>query len=534
MPNHAVTAPDFSWLAELIRRLRPDLCRLFSTRNRISLPFLQWIVTNGKSEYASIAENDDLRDILNCRIPGLEITPLQGLVYLQRKDVRQAYPLQTQRENFVQWFYRHGVGEHRLWPYLSHHDWDCYAAVLPEEAAAHRSNKASAQNAPSTFASRPFGANLIGYAYGQLGIGEDVRMTARALQAAEVLCCILNFPPGADIPQNDFSLRHLVKEEGDYAINIFCMTALETARYFAEKGHSQFKGRYNIGYWPWELAQWPTAWRDLTGLVDEVWVSTRHIYDALAPWSPVPVQIMPLAVDLGEVGPQTRADFGLPEKAYLFCFSFDLNSSIHRKNPEACLKAFQKAFPVEQAASDLPVGLVVKTHAPKNRHDAWERLKHAAASDPRIHIIEETLPRPDLLALYRCCDCYLSLHRAEGFGRGIAEALLLGLHVIATGYSGNVDYCRDIPQADLVGYEMVPVGKGEYPFGTGQQWAEVDVDEAAGAMRLAAESDRATGDRGKKRSGWSFELDAMAKQYEQRLRRVYSQCASPSVTYGRS
>ena len=128
------------------------------------------------------------------------------------------------------------------------------------------------------------------------------------------------------------------------------------------------------------------------------------------------------------------------------------------------------------------VGLVIKAHKPKRRHIAWEKLKRLATRDGRIHIIETTLSRPDLLALYQCCDSFLSLHRAEGFGRGIAEAMQLGLHVITTGYSGNLDFCYP-PFVDLVNYKLVKVKRGQYPFASHQVWAEVNVQHAAELMR---------------------------------------------------
>jgi hypothetical protein len=202
--------------------------------------------------------------------------------------------------------------------------------------------------------------------------------------------------------------------------------------------------------------------------------------------SDVPVYIMPMAVELGEISAlgtrdQTRAHFRLPQNATLFCFSFDLNSSIHRKNPQACVDAFINAFPMTSFNNDQ-VGLVIKVHKPKRRHIAWEKLKQLAARDGRIHIIEVTLSRPDLLALYQCCDSFLSLHRAEGFGRGIAEAMQLGLHVITTGYSGNLDFCHPT-YVDLVNYKLVKVKKEQYPFAKHQVWAEVSVQHAAELMR---------------------------------------------------
>lgn len=473
--NEMPSLQDFQWLVSTIRKLRPDLCKLFQSKKGVSLEFARWLVSSGTKEYQSLKENRGIQHILSQPIHGLGLTPLQALIYLDRKDVQEAYPLALRRSDFLQWFYRHGIDEHELHPWLTESDRVRYTAIHPKKSY----TKPEVENTEEV---RPFGVNLIGYAYGQLGIGEDMRMTAKALKAAEIPFVMLNFPPGKDIPQNDRSMEAYVQENGPYNVNIFCMTALETARYYAEHGEKQFRGRYNIGYWPWELGKWPEEWRDLVNLVDEVWVSSRHTYDALAPVSPVPVLIMPLAVEIDEVSSLTRKDFSLPEDAYLFCFSFDLNSSIYRKNPQACLRAFQRAFPTGEE-TPRRVGLVIKTHRPVVSVPQWENLKQVAASDMRIHIIEQTLSRPDVLALYGCCNCFMSLHRAEGFGRGIAEALLLGLHVITTGYSGNMDFCRDNFQVDMIGYHLVPVHELEYPFGKGQFWAEIEEDDVIGCMR---------------------------------------------------
>ena len=140
----------------------------------------------------------------------------------------------------------------------------------------------------------------------------------------------------------------------------------------------------------------------------------------------------------------------------------------------------------------------------------------SARRDARIHIIERTLPRAELLALYKACDCFLSLHRAEGFGRGIVEALQLGMHVIATGYSGNVDFCR-APYADLVRYRLVKVKKGQYPYSEAQVWAEADVDHAAELMRNTVTQNRkraATTD-------WrEFSAAVVGRRYRRRLKAI--------------
>jgi glycosyltransferase involved in cell wall biosynthesis len=486
-PNHSSVD-----IKLLILELRPDLCQRFG----FDLPenyeaYSGWLLTSGIKEYAALEEAPAL--LAEFQAPGSGpnglLKKLQYMVWKARPDVQQAFPLPEKTVEFLTWFYTHGLEEHGFWSFLSSAEQACVLQLPEPWFSRIRSALPAMLKEPERrlpFNNRPFGVNLIGYAYGQLGIGEDARMAARALLAAEVPVTMLNFPPGADIPQNDRSMASHVSEQGPFAFNIFCMTALENGRYYAERGGHQFNDRYNIGYWPWELSRWPKQWESMVDLVDEVWVSTQHTFDALTPVCDKPVLLMPMAVELGSLSEfssrkKAREYFGLPVKARLFCFSFDLNSSFHRKNPQACVDAFLQAFPSDDFAADK-VGLVIKAHRPAKRHPAWEKLKALAAKDARIHIVERTLPRPDLLALYQACDCFVSLHRAEGFGRGIAESLQLGMHVITTGYSGNVDFCRN-PYTDLVRYRLIKVKKGQYPYGEGQVWAEVDVAHAAELMR---------------------------------------------------
>lgn len=371
----------------------------------------------------------------------------------------------------------------------------------------------------------PFGVNLVGYAFGELGIGEDVRMAARALLTTDVPMTLLNFKPGNDIPQNDRSMAAYVSDGGPYGINMFCMTAEENARHLITAGQGLYAGHYNIGYWPWELSQWPKDWALMLDLVDEVWVSTWHTYEALADVCPKPLMHMPMAVELAEVKAfkdkaSARRHFKLPSNATLFCFSFDLNSSIHRKNPQGCVDAFLRAFP-KGKTNKAGVGLVIKCHQPKQKNADWDKLKRLAAKDARIHIVEGTLPKPELLALYKACDCFLSLHRAEGFGRGIAETLQLGLHVITTGYSGNVDFCQP-PTADLVDYQLIPVEDGQYRFGEGQVWAEPNVAHAAALMRRFYEQHRdALQNSTPVKTDWpGFSARVVGERYRQRLEAI--------------
>lgn len=357
-----------------------------------------------------------------------------------------------------------------------------------------------------------FGVNLIGYARGELGIGEDIRQVAVALQAQGIPVCILNFQPGSNISQADRSADSLIVTEPRYGINIFCMTGIETTRYVCEKGLSALDGRYNIGLWPWELPDWPESCRHAYACVDEIWGISEYTARAHRHAAPRPVMPMSLPVELGAVGEQTRSDFGLPENPFLFYFAFDINSNAARKNPEGLIEAFQKAFPTENQDQ---VGLVLKISHPETSCKLWAKIRKIAKRDKRIRVVEKTLRRPELLALFKACDCLVSLHRAEGFGRCIAEALLLDKQVIATGFSGNLDFCHE-PRVALVRHGMSALTAKDYMWGEGQSWAEPDLDHAAELMQSIWKNPRETRHR-----DFDFSPSTVGRRYSARLEEIW-------------
>lgn len=453
-----------SHLMQLLLHSRTDLDFDLSTPDgRTQL--LSWYLLNGRTEHGyddvPLQEWQILYLLADAATPGLN--HFQELVYLARPDVRDAFPLPAALTGYRTWFQQFLTVETRLIDALQ------IIATAPTPALR--------AGAPA------FGVNVIGYAFAQLGIGEDARMAAGALQSCGVPVTMLDFPTGDTVRQDDRSMAALVASDAPYATNMVCLSAPEHARYFVEHGAAIFDSHHTIGYWPWELAHWPDEWRHLMSLADEIWASSRHTYLALAPAAPVPVHLMPMAVAPLTASARGRASFGLPKNVFLFLFAFDLNSSARRKNPLACLQAFLHAFPA--GAEGPSVGLVIKTHAPAQANADWEALKTLQRSDPRIGLIEETLSKADLLALYAACDCFVSLHRAEGFGRCIAEAMLLERCVITTAYSGNLDFCH-ADNALLVQHKMRALKPDDYPGGAGQQWAEPDVLDAARQMRRVA------------------------------------------------
>lgn len=323
------------------------------------------------------------------------------------------------------------------------------------------------------------GVNLIGHARSEFGVGEDVREAARALTAAGIPFAVMDIPPGSAIGQGDRLLEQQLGDQLPFSTSLLCMTAMETARLHAERGDPIFQGRRTVGFWPWELPQWPEGWRHCFDLVDEVWASSRFTYGAYRAVGGRKVRHMPMTVTVAGAADDIRFRLGIQGGIFLFVCAFDGLSGMSRKNPLATVAAFREAFP----AGDEPVALVVKgMRAAAGGEEAYRQLEQACRQDPRIRLIDGTLTRSDMLGLLQAADCFVSLHRAEGFGRCIAEAMYLGKPVIVTGYSGNMDFT--LPgTAALVDHDCRPVEAGEYPYADGMIWAEPDIAHAAWHMR---------------------------------------------------
>ncbi len=350
--------------------------------------------------------------------------------------------------------------------------------------------------APSPAANeRPFGVNLYGFAFGELGIGEDLRMAVDVCDAAGIPYRVVNIDAGQNLRQADDRLAEqvgLADQQAPYAINVFCMPGFDTvARVWLKLGAKVFEGHYNIGWWPWELPVWPRAWAEAFDLVDEVWAGSDFARQMYLRSTTKPVRLMPLPVDVRRGVIRDRSYFGLPERKFLFLFVFDFNSWLARKNPHAVVHAFAAAF----SPHDHYAQLVLKVMNAREDDPRWQEFRALCDRNPRIRLMTETLDRPDVLALIRACNAYVSLHRAEGFGRTLAEAMLYGKPVVATAYSGNVDFMPE-GLSFPVAFEPIALQPGDYAFvepQDGATWAEPSLESAAEMLRRAR---RSTADKG--------------------------------------
>jgi len=322
------------------------------------------------------------------------------------------------------------------------------------------------------------GVNIHGFLRGQFGLAQSARMYARALIKAGVPVALNNLDLQISHGQEDRSLDDWIGNEAPHPVSIIFVNPDFFAPALEQIGQERLRGRYLIACWFWELDQIPDDWIPAIGQVDEILVATKFIEDAFRQVTDKPILKVPLPLppQLEDRVPcrMQRADFGLEEGVFVFLCSFDFNSWIERKNPSAVIGAFCRAFP----AGRKDVRILIKS---SNGFRHIEKLKHLlllASSDPRVIIRDDVLDDHHVMALQQCCDAYVSLHRAEGFGLGLAESMAAGKPAIATRWSGNLEFMHD-DNSCLVDCSMVEVGKDDYPIAPGQFWAEPCIDQAA-------------------------------------------------------
>jgi glycosyltransferase involved in cell wall biosynthesis len=325
--------------------------------------------------------------------------------------------------------------------------------------------------------STPEGVNLVGYLTAELGIGEVARSLIQVLKTAAVPhCAVTCVTPGSRLG----ALRGLTVDNDRYDLSIICVNADELPLLSRRMGDALPPARWRVGVWAWEVSEFPEWMRASARLVDEVWVYSQHAAAAIAPVVDVPVRVVVPPIRSMAPEPVTLDELSLPE-GFLFLFCFDFNSVLERKNPLGLVEAFCRAF----APGEGPQ-LVLKSINGHSFPLQLARLRAAVANRPDIRLIDGYLSPPRQRALMARCDAYVSLHRAEGFGLTLGEAMALGKPVIATGYSGNLEF-MDRKNSLLVPYQLVPVPRGCDPYPVGAPWAAPDLDAAAACMRTLAD-----------------------------------------------
>lgn len=322
--------------------------------------------------------------------------------------------------------------------------------------------------------------NYVGYLRSHLGIGEAARNSLVALDAAGVAVRSHDISQDVAAPTGQYALPGRCRlPSGAPAVTILGCNA-DMLPGVLSRLPADLLTAYRIGCWYWETPTFPDEWVDRFELVDEVWAGTQFIADAIRQKASVPVVVMPPMV-MPPLATRDRAWLAtllaaVSHDEFVFLFQFDVASVPFRKNPEGVVAAFAEAFkPAE------PVRLVMKALNGDAAPELMKSLREAAKGQ-RVSFLTRPLESTDRFRLLASVDSFISLHRAEGFGLSIAEAMAYGLPVVATGWSGNVDFTH-AHNAALVSCDFVrsEVAHGPYPAGT--LWAEPRLDDAARLMR---------------------------------------------------
>lgn len=324
------------------------------------------------------------------------------------------------------------------------------------------------------------GVNIVGFLTADLGLAEGARCMVRAADAASLPSALVDLRLPCKNRRGDMTYAPRLVADPIHPVNIVHIDPPASRDLEHHHGREFRSGRYNIGYWAWELPEFPDVWTDAFDSFDEIWCPSEFARSAIGFKAPIPVIAMPHAISFDRPtapAAELRRRFHLPGDRFLFLFVYDLNSYTERKNPKAVIEAFRRSGLQHEECC-----LVLKVHNPAGNEQDLAALREAVADLPGIHIIPETLSRADIYALQSACDCFVSLHRSEGFGLAVAECMYLGKPVIVTDWSATTEFVDETTGFPV---RAVPVtlAQNHGPYAKGQVWAEPDVEHAAAHMR---------------------------------------------------
>jgi glycosyltransferase involved in cell wall biosynthesis len=390
-----------------------------------------------------------------------------GEIWSDRADLRLAFPRidSLDAERFLEWVRMQGIREHNIPQHL-----------IPPEGPA------TAAPVPRRETLQP-GVNVYGYAFAESGTGQIVRSVVAALSAEGIPYAVVPFTRTLSRQQQEF--REFGAASPSFDTNLICVNADQVPLFFESMRGQLLPDARNVGLWAWEVEDLPAAMARSEEYLHEVWGISSFTADALARSASKPVAAFPLPVAIPQVQRRSRAELGMPE-GFLFLFCFDYDSVFRRKNPLAVVAAFRQAF-----GDRSDVALFIKTTNAARHAAEDEELRAAAAGRANIVIRDAYVTSGEYFSMLDACDCYVSLHRAEGFGLTVAEAMALGKPVISTAYSSTLEFTNE-SNSYLVPAQLVAVGPDAPPYPRDSRWAEPDVAAAAQQMsRVFAARDAA-------------------------------------------
>lgn len=367
------------------------------------------------------------------------------------------------------------------------------------------------------------GVNLAGYLGSELGVGEAARQLGRALAARHLPSAEIDIP--VQEPDLATAIGELGPEDHPFDVNVICVNADMLPAVAGAMPSGFFHRRHTAGLWFWEVERFPERWLDSFKYLDEVWVASEFVAEALRPVAPVPVSTVRIPVTPAEPSAAARRAAALPE-GFCFLYVFDFRSVFRRKNPLGAIEAFRRAFDPGEGAS-----LLIKSVGGDRWPEEAAELAAAAAEHPDVHLLDGVISAEEKNALIAGCDCYVSLHRSEGLGLTMAEAMYFGKPVVATGYSGNLDFMSG-DNAYLVDYDLERIGEDAAPYPADARWAEPRIEHAAELMRRVFEDREGAARKGERAASAiraSHSPEAAGEVLERRLAELHRRHAGRSV-----
>lgn len=365
----------------------------------------------------------------------------------------------------------------------------------------------------------PHGINLVGDIKAETGLGQSMRILAGIMENGKIPFNIKQIDLHGNLAHNDSTWEHKITDIVKYDINVINWIPDTWATDYNAVDSSLLNGRYNIAYWLWELEDFPDRWLPCIQTVDEIWTPSEFISDSIRKKTGKPVITVPYAIEVAKAACFDRNHFSLPEDKFLFLTMYDFISISERKNPAAVIEAYIKAFPEE----NKEVGLIIKVnHAEEKK---LERLRSRLKDYENVYFITNNLTRSEVDSLLQASDVLVSLHRSEGFGLPLAEAMALGKPVISTNWSASTEF-MDENSACLVDYKLINLKKTVGPYDKGRCWADADTEHAAYYMKRLWENKEyreAIGQNARKHIAGNLTYERTASIMKNRLKEIYEE-----------
>jgi glycosyltransferase involved in cell wall biosynthesis/2-polyprenyl-3-methyl-5-hydroxy-6-metoxy-1,4-benzoquinol methylase len=323
------------------------------------------------------------------------------------------------------------------------------------------------------------GVNVVGFFKAEFGHGEAARRIVAGIEQAGIPFSTVTMRAPHHRERHAFVERSSAEL---YGTNVVCLNPEHILEFAEAGGRDLLANRYTIGAWCWEGSRFPPSLHGAFRLVDEIWVASEFVAGLISAETEKPVLRFPMPVEVRDPPSLSRIDLGLPDDRFVFLFVYDFFSTLERKNPLGLIEAFKRAFPPGSG----PI-LVLKSINGGKKREELARVREAAARHPDIRVVDEFVTAEQVQGLTALCDCYVSLHRSEGFGLTIADAMAYGKPAIATRYSGNLTFMND-DDSYLVGAGLATVPPGIPNYPAGSVWADPNLDEAAALMRQVVEN----------------------------------------------